>query len=457
MKKIFIKIIIMLIGFSVIVKSEDIKYRTFTQASLADKPNKLKEYASKWCYQLVNQNKSSQTINGLRLIFSAKVKDITDKGPFTNISGLGTKTIDLTGAIIDSGQIVNICGIGEKKQMTMVKYIWLQDGEKIGKAMNPPPPILYQQLLPMPNFGWARWLIYANAYTSRGGLLIGVERLDSSSTYGWLHYMNGAVTREAFPHNGTPRGFDIWGKEGHTQQPFIGPKKNFKVWKHNNHLLGEVHALKLAVTANDIGLTEPDTPYTALGDLIFNDLTNPSHPMNGKTIREILQHADTALTMWSWFPAGYHIWLDSVISMINGAFIGDMDTISTIPLKIKGAVSLSDVPFLHPNSLVKRVSQIRTNFVVFPETPILYQNYPNPFNPMTTIEFSLPEDAIVSLKVYDVLGKQVANLLENNKLESDHYSIEFNAFDLPSGIYIYRLNATGGINFQEVKKMVLLK
>lgn len=457
MKTVIITLIMLIFFFPFNLKSEDVKYRTFTQASLSEKPNKLKEYASKWCYQLLNHNRTSQSVNGLRLVFNAKIKNIIDKGPFTNVSGLGTKVIDLTGAIIDSGQIVNICGIGEKKQVTMVKYIWLQDGIKIGKAMNPPPPVFYQQLLPMPNFGWARWLIYANAFTSKGGLLIGVERLDSSTTYGWLHYMNGAVTRDAFPHNGTPRGFDTWGKEGHPQQPFIGPKKNFKVWKHNNHLLGEVHALKLAVTANDIGLTEPDTPHTALGDLIFNDLSNPLHPLNGKTIRQILQHADTALTMWSWFPAGYHSWLDSVISMINGAFVGEMDTISTTPLKIKGAVSLSAIPFLHPNSLVKRNSQIQTNFVVFPETPVLYQNYPNPFNPNTTIEFNLPEDAYVSLKVYDLLGKQVANLLENNKLEADYYSIVFNASDLPSGIYIYRLNVIGAFNFQEVKKMILLK
>ncbi|RCK73936.1 MAG: 5'-Nucleotidase domain protein [Ignavibacteriae bacterium] len=457
MKKIFIMITFLLICYSINVIPNDVKYRTFTQSSLSDKPNKLKEYASKWCYQLTNKNSSLQTVNGLRLVFSAKVKSISDPGPFTNISGLGTKTVDLTGAIIDSGQVVNICGIGEKKQMTMVKYVWLKDGEKIGKAMNPPPPTLYQQLLPMPNFGWARWLIYANAYTARGGLLIGVERLDSPMTYGWLHYMNGAVTREAFPHTGIPRGFDTWGKNGHTQQPFIGPKKNFKVWKHDNHLLGEVHALKLAVTANDIGLTEPDTPHTALGDLIFNDLTTPTNPFNGRTIREILLHADSALTMWTWYPAGYHIWLDSIISMINSAFTGEMDTVSTLPLKIKVAVALSDIPFLHPNTLIKRNILNRTNIVALPETPMLYQNYPNPFNPNTTIEFYLPQDAIVSLKIYDLLGKEVANLLKNKQLEADHHTIDFDASELPSGVYFYKLDVMGESHYYEVKKMILLK
>ena len=83
----------------------------------------------------------------------------------------------------------------------------------------------------------------------------------------------------------------------------------------------------------------------------------------------------------------------------------------------------------------------------------LYQNYPNPFNPETSINYMLPESGFVSLKVYNVMGKNVATLV-NNKQENGNYEVTFNGENLPSGIYFYRLEANGTtIN----KKMILLK
>ena len=83
----------------------------------------------------------------------------------------------------------------------------------------------------------------------------------------------------------------------------------------------------------------------------------------------------------------------------------------------------------------------------------LNQNYPNPFNPTTTISYSIKSAGDVTLKVYDMLGTEVAYLV-NERQEAGNYSIEFNAAELPSGIYVYRL-ASG--NFMETKKLVLLK
>lgn len=84
---------------------------------------------------------------------------------------------------------------------------------------------------------------------------------------------------------------------------------------------------------------------------------------------------------------------------------------------------------------------------------ILYQNYPNPFNPSTTISFSLPEKTNVTLKVYDTTGKLVDTLTEGI-LNAGNYSLDFNASDLASGVYFYKLETEG---FSENKKMVLLK
>jgi hypothetical protein len=83
----------------------------------------------------------------------------------------------------------------------------------------------------------------------------------------------------------------------------------------------------------------------------------------------------------------------------------------------------------------------------------LEQNYPNPFNPYTTIKYSIPSQSFVQLKVYDVLGNEIANLVNEEKL-SGSYTVNFNASNIPSGVYFYKLQA--GL-FTETKKMILLR
>lgn len=83
----------------------------------------------------------------------------------------------------------------------------------------------------------------------------------------------------------------------------------------------------------------------------------------------------------------------------------------------------------------------------------LSQNYPNPFNPTTTIEFAIPNKAFTKLVVYDLLGKEVKVLL-NEDMNAGSYSINFDGSSLSSGIYYYRLIAN---KFAETKKFILLK
>jgi len=83
----------------------------------------------------------------------------------------------------------------------------------------------------------------------------------------------------------------------------------------------------------------------------------------------------------------------------------------------------------------------------------LHQNHPNPFNPTTTIKYQIPELSFVTLKVYDVLGSEVATLVNEEKPVGS-YEVEFNRTNLSSGIYYYRLQAA---SFIESKKMVLMK
>ncbi len=88
-----------------------------------------------------------------------------------------------------------------------------------------------------------------------------------------------------------------------------------------------------------------------------------------------------------------------------------------------------------------------------PQEFILNQNYPNPFNPTTTISFSIGKPEFVTLKVYDLLGREVA-VLFNNYLNQGNYRFDFNSSPLSSGVYLYRLQTE---SFDQTKQMILLK
>ena len=88
-----------------------------------------------------------------------------------------------------------------------------------------------------------------------------------------------------------------------------------------------------------------------------------------------------------------------------------------------------------------------------PKQYALYSNYPNPFNPSTVISYAIPADGFVTLKVYDLLGREVASLV-NEKKEQGIYSVNFDASSLSTGVYLYKLQVN---NFTSVKKMILIK
>lgn len=90
-----------------------------------------------------------------------------------------------------------------------------------------------------------------------------------------------------------------------------------------------------------------------------------------------------------------------------------------------------------------------------PEAYALAQNYPNPFNPATTIRFQLPKAEQVTLRVFDVLGREVAALLDNTSLAGGEHTVRFDASGLTSGVYLYRLEA--GASFVQTRRMMLVK
>ncbi len=147
-----------------------------------------------------------------------------------------------------------------------------------------------------------------------------------------------------------------------------------------------------------------------------------------------------------------------VLSFINGnGTTTDNHNYSFTDSKVKPGNYTYRLKQIDFDGSVEYSNEINVNV----ESPAVYsleQNYPNPFNPSTKINFSLTSDSKVNLKVFDILGREVEELINNN-LQAGSHSINFNAENLPSGIYIYRLEAIGkdGKNFASVKKMILTK
>ncbi len=131
------------------------------------------------------------------------------------------------------------------------------------------------------------------------------------------------------------------------------------------------------------------------------------------------------------------------ISLETGTYVMyaiDFDDLSIISLGKKTVIDNMSITKIEGNNIPSKFE--------------LSQNYPNPFNPATKIQFSVPNSQFVSLKVYDMLGKEIATLVNEFK-PIGNYEVAFNASNLPSGMYLYRLQA--GSVVVETKKMLLIK
>ncbi len=102
---------------------------------------------------------------------------------------------------------------------------------------------------------------------------------------------------------------------------------------------------------------------------------------------------------------------------------------------------------------MKGITNVNMEDGLVPEQYELSQNYPNPFNPTTTIKFSIPEASNVKVTVFDAIGREVA-VLVNDQMSAGSYNVDWNAGNITSGIYLYRIESG---DFTAVKKMILLK
>ena len=184
----------------------------------------------------------------------------------------------------------------------------------------------------------------------------------------------------------------------------------------------------------------PDSLY--LNGIHFADSQNGWASGNSQSGAGIILHTTDGGTNWTQsnfnFSNFYNLKAFSFIGANTGWVVGDAGVI------------------LHTtNGGITSVKEITGN--ALPQQFVLSQNYPNPFNPSTTIEFSIPKQSFVTLKVYDLLGREVATLV-NKELQAGSFKTQFDASSaragLASGVYLYRLNAGG---FVQTKKLMLMK
>ncbi len=310
-----------------------------------------------------------------------------------------------------------------------------------------------KKTITMPNEGNIRDTILQRGAFAEG-LFLGYPRPDARRVFGWEMFTSRFYIKNALPQNGTPRPLDqIYSRQ------LVGVLRNPSLRRYNNKLSGELLMLKMNIAASDEGITEPN-----LGELVFTDTSLTPNPINNKTLRQITAYVDSTLTYWRYYTNVDYARLAAWLAKFNSAFSAPLDTISLTPLKLTSVSPVTSLWYLNPGVVPPpELPAFLPHNDPLEETPLtfeLFQNYPNPFNPITTIEFSLPEPAFVTLKVFNVLGQEVGQLINHEAMDEGRQMVDFNAASLSSGVYFYQVVAertNGSLLSAETKKMMLLK
>jgi hypothetical protein len=288
-------------------------------------------------------------------------------------------------------------------------------------------------------------------------------------------WVKGITHRTGVDSTEVRRGFDFDNKVKQMLKRF----KALPASKQKNNTFVELFVLSINIALSDAGKTP-----TGLGDIIYDDGINGA-AYNGMKIRDIAAAGNTVMTNFEFVSLSTYQRLAQVATKINAAFscggvdcqtiqpflpdqAGGYDSASwagSAKVAVNGLYSVVGISYLkaNPNAVPTTIPVPAPQLL--PKTYALYQNYPNPFNPTTTITFDLPNDAFVTLKIYNVLGQEMGTLFNHEALDAGNQDVDFDASTLPSGVYFYRLVAetlnddgvTTGQTFKLTKKMMLIK
>lgn len=453
------------VDFANFLSADSVKYRSFLHEDIVALVNlklpkavKKKNIGGYWEFTLTNPLTEAAT--ELHVQFKNDVNSARPMtyDPFTAVTEVTKKKFDFTGYSVPPSGTVKITGYSAKGKPQQIKKAWF--GATIPKpahAVNKPADFEYLELA-MPTYANLIDEVYADAGWFKKGvpptdsLVVGVVRTDSAKYYGWVWLAKPGDVQKSLRdktgiHDGDARFFDVFTNG----KPLVKQQKTLPPNKHDNELFAEIVALKLGIAASA-------TQHTQLGfgELVYQGSVEE---LEGMEVKQIADEASAAMTSEIGDAVGYY----DAIREINTAFAGDFDTTSFASRTVlTGVKMLHEVPVLRAGTgLIAITTPPVGKYSQVPDVFELAQNYPNPFNPSTTIEFILPVDAIVTLKIYNVLGQEVATLANKELFTEGLNYLEFNASSLPSGVYFYRINADGvdedGGKFTQVKKMLLMK
>ena len=206
--------------------------------------------------------------------------------------------------------------------------------------------------------------------------------------------------------------------------------------------------------ANGQALTE-STVYWEGGQLLFQYTTTLTYNANAQVLTNSYvewDYGQLTKSLMSSYTYNANGNMDSVstVSTLNSLWVPADGSASAVVAGHTENFSGYNIIFKYELAGITSVSPGRTGI---PNQFSLLQNYPNPFNPTTTIKFTVQGNGFTSLKVYNVLGQVVATLV-NAQLKAGSYEKTFDARNLASGVYMYRLQSG---QFNEVKKLMVLK
>ena len=452
-----------------------LSFRTFVPESLAlavDKKNKhclipMKPDKAEFTLGFINNERADSVVKKLVIQLNLAPTDTLQITPWGNQVITGKLVEIIFPTAIDSADTVAVHGFVPKpKLVTASKWWWyFESGAhskvKKGGANYSTNAFLY----PLPN------AINGLAAGAGTNIKVGLGGPHSIVHKTYKDVLKSLLDNHGM-HVGEPRCLSTYATSGASMK---AQKSNLPPTKGQNKLFAEAVALQVNIKASDLNITPG-----GFGNLVFND--GGTNPFNGKSIREVAAVLDQYMSSYKdsvgknhcAMPAGYEaldsIGIFNIIRMINAAFSGPLDTAHWVVggLEFTSVRALSDVSFLKLDS---SFAQLGASIGRYPETSspdryTLSQNYPNPFNPSTIIEFYLPEQSFVTLKIYNTLGQEVATLIDHQEMEfgTQEFELSSTATNLATGVYYYRLIAetitdedVPAQKFISTKKMILLK
>ncbi len=479
-----------------VFKSDAVAYRSFGLQTLAlDVDNKgkrgkvmrTKSNQVEFCVKVPNTE--SVPINGLFIQFKTPIDTLS-----ISVDSFATITHDVkqkynaktkwtfTNGWVNPGDTVTVCGYGLKdgtKEQGISSWYLTTNGIIQGKKKTQKIGVVFTTniiRLPMPNIVTALDQMMRQAFPLRTDFL----------NIGLLDPIHG-VKKDTFRYVQHKKYNDVlktlikdYGRKGYLLQDslagcmtqFDDKRKGFRHGavikaklktlppdKHRNRLLGEDLVLKV-----NILFSQAEYTPAGLGELLIN---LPESPFNGLTLDSLTKLADEYLTFCqiASVPAATPDEVADLLAMINNAFDATLDTVSWSGSKIvyNGGRPVGDIDFLTRQVGVspKIIPDLSGQYATVPLVYAVAQNYPNPFNPSTMIEMTLPEEALVTVRVYNMLGQEIAVLTDHEVYEEGVATLQFDARGLASGIYYYRVQmndvVTGATKFVSTRKMILVK